>query len=101
MIYVIELIILEYLFRSQVPRAWISLYKDHNTTWIWLNGPMNYTNPTLTEDDPPDDVVWAGLVTAEPNGRWKHDDINKDHHFICQNVKGKANISTNDYSRNA
>ena len=64
--------------------------KEHNTTWTWSDVPVNYTNSYLTEDHPPDGVVWAGLVTGGPNGRWEHDDINKEHHFICQRLKCKV-----------
>ena len=74
-------------FRGKVTRAWIGLYKEQHTNWIWPDVPVNYTNASLTDDDPTDYVVWAGLVTAGPIGRWEHDDISKEHHFICQRIK--------------
>ena len=63
------------------------MYKEHNRTWMWSDVPVKYTNPSLTDDNPPDGVVWAGLVSAGPIGRWEHDDINKENYFICQRVK--------------
>ena len=80
---------------TKVSRAWIDLAKEQNTTWMWSDGPVNYTNPSLTEDHPPDGVVWAGLVTAGPNGRWEHDDKMNKHHFICQKAKSGFNFYYN------
>ena len=85
------------IVRSHVTRAWNGLSKEENTTWMWSVFPVNYTNPSLTDDHPPHGIVWAGLVTAGPIGRWEHDDINKEHRSICQKTKCEVMVICNSF----